>query len=73
MEGGAMSVNPDSIPRYAEYPAEMDPTPLDCMESCKHSPACRRAFWLPNEEPQDITNKELADMLECGECCEWEG
>lgn len=24
-----MSINPDSIPRYAEYPVEMDPPELD--------------------------------------------
>ena len=68
-----MSVNPDSIPRYAEYPAEMDPTQLECMESCKHSSACRRAFWLPTDEPQGITHEEMSEMLDCVVCSEWEG
>ena len=66
-----MSVNPDSIPRYAEYPAEMDPTPLDCMERCVHKGACTRAYeMLMGKTDYYGWTEKMARLLGCGEDCE---
>lgn len=79
MEGGAMSVNPDSIPRYVEpTPAELDemfhdPTPEECYRDCTHRDACRRLYemFVYNTEHADWF-KDMVNRLDCGECEEWE-
>lgn len=74
-----MSVNPDSIPRYAEpTPDELDemfhdPTPEECYRDCTHRDACRRLyemfFW--RKGGRDSVD-DMVDYMECSECEEWE-
>lgn len=69
-----MSVNPDSIPRYEEYPAETEPTPKECMLRCDHFGACSRLYeMLVDDTDAYGWQSDMALRFGCDECEEWYG
>ena len=68
-----MSVNPDSIPRYAvPTQAELedifrDPTPGELYQSCVHRSVC--LMW---NQTLELNDERMGRRLGCDECKEWE-
>lgn len=73
-----MSINPDTIPHYAQpTPEELDhmyhdPTPDEARQSCEHARACERLWHIFISPLSDRPDSQLAATLGCAECREYD-
>ena len=68
-----MSVNPDSIPRYAEPTwdelREPEPTDEECYRDCTHQDACRRLYATFVDNTEHVGwFEDMVRRLGCKNC-----